>query len=184
MTGDSIAIEPSLPRPASESSVLQFVCIDPVRKMLLTRPNVRLALVVGTSYQRHLSATRRESMRILFMIMKNQARHRLKVRAYVGKGRQYDIRCRHLDVNIALVLVSFGVEGSDLGTGQSETHVSSFVTNVPCVCCVFHYRPPYYVNPQQLYSSQHHLVLKTYKSTHNIRTLDHQRHVFLCCKDV
>jgi hypothetical protein len=92
--------------------------------------------------------------------------------------------CRHLDVNIALVLRSFGVEGSDLRTSQSETLVSSFVTNVPYVCCVFHYRPPYYVNLQQLYSSQHRLVLKTYKSTHNIRTLDHQQHVFLCCKDI
>lgn len=115
---------------------------------------------------------------------KNQARHCLNVRRHVGNEWHYAISRRHLKVDIALILRSFGVEGSELWTGQSETRVSSFVTNVPCVCCVFHYRPSFYVNPQQLYSSRHHLVLKKYKSTHNIRTLDHQQHVFFCCKDV
>jgi hypothetical protein len=84
--------------------------------MLPIDPNVRFSLDAGTSSQRHFSATRCESMRILFMMMKNQARHRLKVRAYVGKRRQYGIPCRHLNVNIVLVLVSFGVEGSDSWT--------------------------------------------------------------------
>lgn len=68
-TGDSIAIEPSLPRPASESSMLQFLCIDPVSEMLPIRPNVRFSLVAGSSIRCHFSATRCESMRMLFMIM-------------------------------------------------------------------------------------------------------------------